>query len=1109
MEKEAYVFPASFAQRRLLFLDQLEPGNPVYNIAAAVRLRGRLDPVALERSLNEVVARHESLRTVFTVSEGEPLQVIIPSLTLGLPVLELPPLPDEEREAEVRRLAAEAAQHPFDLAEGPLLRASLVRAAEEEHVLLLTVHHIVSDGWSMGVLVREVAALYEAFTEGKQSPLAELPLQYADYAQWQREWLQGETLEAELAYWREQLAGAPPMLELPTDRPRPPLQTYRGEKQTLLLSEGLTAALRELSRREGCTLFMTLLAAFKLLLYRHTGQEDIVVGSPIAGRTRAEIEDLIGFFLNTLVLRTRLSGELTFRALLGRVREVTLGAYAHQDVPFEQLLEELQPERDLSRTPLFQVFFNMMNFPELDIRLPGLEVKLIAPPELGSKFDLTLYVEERGRGLAFEMVWNAELFRRARAAEMLEQLRHLLTQVAANPDEQLGRFSLVTPTAEQFLPNPALPLGEKWEGAVHELFARHARRAPGRTAVRDSREVWTYGELEARSNQLARRLIAGGVRPEDRVAIYASREASLVWALLGVMKAGAAFVVLDPAYPASRLADYVALAQPRGWLQLESAGRPPAELEEFIEALAGGCRLTLPPRSAVEAAGFLAEHSTEDPGVVRGPDDLAYISFTSGSTGMPKGIMGRHGPLTHFLPWLVRAFGLDESDRYSMLSGLSHDPLHRDIFTPMQLGACICVPDAEEIETPGQLAEWMRREGVTVAHLTPAMGQVLTERPADAPPCEIGSLRYAFFVGDILTRGDVAKLQRLAPGMTCVNYYGSTETQRAVSYYVVPAAAVGAQEGAGGGEPGREVIPLGRGIEDVQLLVLNPARQLAGVGEVGEIYFRSPHLARGYLGDETLTRERFIPNWMTGRPRDVLYRTGDLGRYMPDGNVEPLGRADHQVKIRGFRVELGEIEALLGAHPSVHKVVVIAREDRPGDKRLAAYVVAQSGRSADEGELRDFLRRRLPDYMVPQAFVMLDSLPLTPNGKVDRRALPEPTGAHAEPGESFVAPRTTIERELARVWSEVLGVERVGVNDNFFKAGGHSLLAIQLISRLYDAFGVKLSLRRFFESPTVAGLSVAVVQAQAEQADRENMARILAELEGHPAADAASSAGGA
>jgi len=1072
---DVFVFPASFAQQRLWLLDQLQPGDPTYNITAAVRLRGQLNVAALTESLNEVVQRHESLRTTFAVVEGRPVQIVQAGLRLTVPVLALQGLPAAAREAEFQILATFEAQRPFDLSAGPLLRAALVQLGAQEHVLLLNMHHIISDGWSMNVLIGEVAALYTAFVAGRPGSLPELPIQYADFTAWQQEWLQGAVLETQLAYWKQQLAGAPAVLELPADRPRPPVRTFRSASQSLVLSPVLGEAVRGFSRRKGVTLFMTLLAAFKVLLSRYTGQDDIVVGAPIAGRSRAETQGLIGFFLNTLVLRTDLAGDPSFEQVLERVRAMTVGAYAHQDLPFEHLLEALQPARDLSRTPLFQVFFNMLNLPGAEVSLPDLEVEFMSPPEVGAKFDLTLYVREPGERIAFGAVYNADLFGPERVTQMLQQLEHLLAQAVARPEQEISRFTLVTSAAAaELLPNPTQPLRDDWQESVHTLFAQQAQRTPARVAISDQHEVWTYRELDDLSNRLANYLRAQGIEAEDVVVIYGHRSASLVWALLAVMKAGATFIILDPAHPAPRIIEYLKLAQPQGWIHLDAAGALPTALAEFVSALPCRCKLTLARRGDARAQHLLAEYPATDPCVPVGPDSLAYLAFTSGSTGTPKGVEGRHGPLTHFLPWMQQTFGLHEDDRYSMLSGLSHDPLHRDIFTPLTLGARICIPAQEVIETPGSLARWLQQEGVTIANLTPAMGQLLTECAAAAATVVVPSLRYAFLVGDVLTRRDVARLKNLAPALTCINFYGATETQRAVSYFVVPAAMC---EMPANGQA-KEILPLGKGIADVQLLVLNKVGQLAGVGELGEIYLRSPHVARGYRGDPALTAARFIANPFTHQPGDRLYKTGDLGRYLPDGNVEPLGRADFQIKIRGFRIEPGEIEAVLGGHAAVREAVVIAREDVPGDKRLVAYIVAVAGACPAAQELRVFLKERLPDYMVPAAFVLLDALPLTPNRKVDRRALPPPTETQTELEAGAGRARTRVEQKLVDIWAEVLKREHVQIEDNFFELGGHSLLAIQCLARMRTEFKVELPLRRLFELPTVAGLAACIEALQ-------------------------------
>ncbi|HZG52296.1 MAG TPA: amino acid adenylation domain-containing protein, partial [Pyrinomonadaceae bacterium] len=1013
--------PLSHAQQRLWLLDQLYAGEAAFNIAAAVRLKGALDAGALARSLSEIVRRHEALRTTFHATPAGPTQIVNSSFALPLPLTDLRHYEEAERQREAARLADEEARRPFDLARGPLVRAALLRLADELHVLLLTMHHIVSDGQSMGVVVRELGALYAADCAGRPSPLADLPIQYADFAAWQQEPAQRDALRTQLDYWVRTLEDAPRVLELPADYARPRLQSFHGASATKTIPPAVGQSLHELARSEGATLYMTLLAAFSLLLHRYTGLNDIVVGAPIAGRNRPETEDLIGCFLNSLAFRIDLKGRATFRELLRGVRETTLAAYSHQDVPFEMLIESLQVERDLSRTPLFQVFFNMPNVPQ-EVTLAGLEVELLPMPESGSKFDLTLYVQEDESGaIRVTASYSTDLFKESRIEELLRQYQHLLTQVAARADERLVGYSLVTPEAARILPDPTAALDGGWLGSAAELFTRQAKRVPERTAVKDPRESWTYRELDERSNQLAQYLVAHGVGHEDVVAIYAHRSAPLVWATIGVLKAGAAFVMLDPSYPAARLIDCLDIAAPRAWLQLTGAGALPPMLEAYVEAAGFCCRLSLAPRGDAAAADDPL-HGAPIGGVdvVVAPDDLAYIAFTSGSTGRPKGIAGRHSPLTHFLPWVAETFDLRDTDRFTMLSGLSHDPLHRDIFTPLLLGATLCIPDPDDIGAPGKLPRWMRREALSIAHLTPAMAQLLTEETPGAQLLPVESLRYTFLVGDVLTRQDVSRLRRLAPSVTCVNYFGTTETQRAVSYHVTDHGADAQQDSDGCAA--KEVLPLGRGIKDVQLLVLNATGALAGCGEVGEIYMRSPHLARGYVGDEALTAERFLPNHFTRAEGDRLYRTGDLGRYLPDGQVEPMGRADHQVKVRGFRIELGEVEAALRSLAGVGACAVVAAGEGAG-RRLVGYVVRTGDASAagDEGwerGMREALRERLPDYMVPGLLVELEALPVTPNGKVNRKALAERAAGETsrETGRAGAgeAGQTELEQSLCR-----------------------------------------------------------------------------------------------
>ncbi|WP_420124962.1 non-ribosomal peptide synthase/polyketide synthase [Longimicrobium sp.] len=1049
--------PVTFAQERLWFVDALDPGSPVYAIPFSYGITGRLDPDALRRALAELVRRHEPLRTTLPAVDGAPVQRIAPPpATFDLPVADLRHLPEDERRAEARRLEDEARRHRFDLARGPLFRASLVRMADAEHHLLLNIHHAIGDGWSLGVLREELSALYGAFSRGEASPLPEAALQYADYAVWQRERLSGDAQGRQVEFWRQALAGAPALLELPTDRPRPPVESHRGALERLVVPSGLTAEVHALARREGSTLFMVLLAALDVVLGRLAGQEDVVIGTPIAGRTRAETDRMVGLFLNSLALRTDLSGDPSFRELLRRVRETTLNAYAHQDLPFERVLEEVRPERSMAHAPVFQVMLNLGNFQRGTLKAEGLEVAEASPgADAASKFDLTLYVRERDGGIHVNLVYAADLFDAARMRGLLAQLEGVLRQAAAAPETRIGALSLATDAARGVLPDPARPIeAEPWRGAVHETFAARAAATPDALAISAAGETWTYAELDAAANRIAHRLIDGGVRSGDVVAVYAHRSPALVRALLGAWKAGAAFAVLDPAYPPARLAAQAGAARPAALLRISAAGEVPAEV---AAALAESTRLTVVLAADSKDDG-LGGFPSAAPAVSVAADDLAYVAFTSGTTGTPKAIAGTHRPLAHFFGWYARELGIGTADRFSLLSGLAHDPLLRDVFAPLAVGGSIAIPDPGQVGTPGWLAGWMADQGITVAHLTPAMAQVLATGAGDT---RLPALRLACFGGDVLRAADVERLRAAAPNAEAVNFYGATETPQAMGWFRLPADL--AQLGA--------AVPVGRGIEGVDLLVITPSGALAGIGERGEIAVRTPYLSRGYLNDAELTAARFIPNPLTGDPADRVYRTGDLGRYRPDGSVEPAGRVDGQVKVRGFRVELGEIEAALAKHPAVAEAVVAVRGEDP-DRVLVAYAVPREGAGIDAEALRAHLKAILPDYMVPAAFVALAAVPLTANGKVDRRALPEPVISAEETRPT--APRTPAEEILVQIWVEVLRRESVGVHDDFFALGGHSLLATRLLARVQNALGVVVPLRALFEGPTVAELAVRV-----------------------------------
>jgi amino acid adenylation domain-containing protein len=1066
------LIPASFSQQRLWFLHELDPKSTAYNISSVFSVRGPLDVPALEEALNALIARHEILRTTFSVVEGTPVQNILPTLSLTLPVTNLTELPVETRETEAGRIALEEARRPFDLRSGPLLRELLLSLGDEHYVFLLNFDHTILDGWSMGILFKELGSLYDAFANRKPLALPLLAVQYADFTVWQREHLQGDAFEVQLEYWKRQLGNDLPTVNFPADYARSAPQSSRGIRKSHGLTKPLTDSIKGLSRREGVTIFMTLLATLKILLHRYSSQADVIVGSTVAGRTHPEIEGLIGFFVNALPLRTDLSGQPSFLDLLKRVRKVCLGAYTHQDMPFEKIVETINPNRDLSRNPLFQIMFNMADVSERVLQLAGCEVRKESFFDPEAKFDITLYAPEQYGALELTIVYNADLFVESRITSLLDQFAHLLAQIAENPQGSIGEYSLVSPSTRALLPNPTEALEDRWEGAIHELCSEKARIMPEKPAVLDSDDILTYRELDLRSTQLANCLTANGIRPKDIVAIYAHRSASLVVALLGILRAGGVFVILDPAYPSARLLAYLSIAQPKGWVQMDDAGELPADLANGVQNLS--CQLRLPTGKHA-LADLLGQQPEVETRVAIRANDPAYIAFTSGSTGEPKGVVGRHGPITHFLPWQTETFDLGASDHFCLLSGLAYNHLHRDVFTPLALGATLYVPPADIVREPAQLVEWLRENSISVLHLTPALGQLLLT----AGPQPLPAVRRVFFGGDVLTRGEVARIRELAPNATIGSFYGATETQRAVGYYEI------SFDFASKDTEANRPIPLGRGIKDVQLLLLNKAGQLAGVGELAELYVRSPHLAERYIADEKLTAERFVTNPFTNDPDDRLYRTGELGRYLPDGNVEWAGRNDRRVNIRGFRVELAEVESVIKQHPAVADAAVVLQDyeipspenlkpetqNTKPDQRLVAYVVPELDQPLSLDGLRSFLSARLPDYMVPSHFLILGRLPLTPNGKVDYEALPPADDLPGVSEGSSRSPQTALERTLGEIFAQVLGLEQVGVNDNFFRHGGHSLLAAQVAARVRETFGVALDLRSFVETPTVASLA--------------------------------------
>ncbi len=1042
----------SFAQERLWFLEQLEPGQAFNNVPVALRLKGPLNLGALEQSLTEILRRHKVLRTTFAKVQGKPVASPAPPCPFSVPVEDLSAADPAARGAKARHLAAEEARQPMDLSRSPLLRTRLLRLGTEDHLLVLVLHHSVSDGWSMGVFHRELAALYEAFSQGRPSPLPELPIDYADFAAWQRQWLQGEVLEDQLAYWKRQLGGKLPALDLPTDRPRPPLQTFRGAVKSFALGPELTAALKALSRREEVTLFMTLLAAFQTLLHRHTGQEDLLVGSPIAGRTRTETEGLIGLFLNTLVLRTDLSGDPTFRELLKRVRQVALEAYAHQDLPFEKLVDALQPERDLSRPPLFQVMFTLQNLPLQPLELAGLNIHPTPLDSGTAKFDLTLTLAEQEGGLAGAVEYNTDLFDEPTIGRLIGHLQTLLEGVTANPDDHISRVPIL-PEAERH--QVLLEWNDTYaevpkDKCVHHLFEEQAARTPEAVAVIFADQQLTYRELNARANQLARQLQGAGVGPDARVGICVTRSLEMMIGLLGILKAGGAYVPMDPAYPAERLAFMLEDAQLSVLLtQKKLADLLPPHPAKVI------CLDSFVEETAAEATA----QASSNPQSAATPDHLAYVIYTSGSTGKPKGVMVRHRNVANIITATDAVIG-PEPGVWLAVTSISFDISVVELFWTLARGFKVVI-QGEEGKASGQaqppeqapaadysIAAQISRHGVTHLQCTPTLASMMIQDPKTLRA--LRGLRKFLLGGEALS---AALIEQLTGCGEIFNMYGPTETTVWSTAHPVSRA----------GSP----VAIGRPIANTEIYLLDRRLQPVPIGVPGELFIGGAGVARGYLNREELTAERFIPHPFSAQPGARLYRTGDLARYWPDGTIEFLGRLDHQVKLRGFRIELGEIEAALRQYPAVRECVVAVREVAANDQRLVGYVVPQPDTAPAALELRHFLQKKLPDYMVPATFVMLAALPLTPNGKVDRKALPGPEAFPAGPAAGYEPAQTRLEKSIASLWQELLHVESVGLNHNFFDLGGHSLLVVQLHARLCQMLHLDIPVIKLFQYPTI------------------------------------------
>ena len=1041
----------SFAQERFWVLDSLAPNNPFYNESVAFRISGKLNIKALEQSFNEIFRRHEALRTSFVMKDEQLVQVISDNWDFNLSIVDATTTPNPE--GKIQTFITEEAKRTFNLKEGLLLRPALLKLGEEDWVLLITVHHIVFDKWSESLLFQELTVLYEAFDSGKPSPLPELPIQYADFAHWQHRWLKNEVLNKQLDYWQQQLRGSLPRLQLPTDYPYPPNRDYRGAKKHLVLPKNLTEALRTLSRQESATLFMTLLAAFKTLLYRYTGEEDIIVGTPVAGRNQIKTEKLMGCFLNSLAMRSDLSGNPTFKQLLHRVTKVVQQAYAHQDIPFEKILEKVNVDRSQSHSPVFDVMLNLLNTPQKALELSGVTLTPLELLEPDSQFSMTLYVKEHGSELHLILLYQQALFSSERMVCLLNQFQYLLEEIVANPDKPIKSYSLVTPESSSLLPDSSVALPEPQYELVTNLFASWVKSTPEYPAISQGGRTWSYSELSASAHALAQVLRSKGIEKGEPVAVCGSRSFGLIASIIGILLNGNVLLTVDQNLPQQRQQLILTEAKAKYLLYVGNQSSADEWMGESVEII----NVTEDTGLAVNTA-IVNPQTIELPGIT--PEDVAYIFFTSGTTGIPKGVLGVHKALSHFLDWQRQTFNVEPKDRIAQLTGLSFDAILRDIFLPLTSGSTLCLLEPTADLSSSYILPWLEKERISLLHTVPTLAQSwLVDIPSGI---SLRELRRVFFSGEPLTAQLINRWREAFPEAgEIINFYGPTETTMVKFYYPVPAD-----------QPLPAVQPVGYPQPSTQGLLLGENNQLCGIGETCQIVIRTPFRTLGYINAPEESHKQFVKNPYRDDDRDLLYYTGDRGRYRLDGSLEILGRIDHQVKIRGMRIEPGEIEAVLNQHPTVGQTLILAHEIAPGDKRLVAYIIPNREQACTNEELRDFLKQRLPNFMIPSAFVILDAFPRTPNGKVNRRALPIPDFTQHESEATFVAPRDELERELTKIWKKVLGIKSIGVKDNFFDLGGNSLLAVSLIAKIQKTFDKNLSLVTIFqEASTIEQLA--------------------------------------
>ena len=1040
--------PLSFAQERLWFLEQLEPEAAVYNICRASRLLGNLSASALEASLNEIVSRHETLRTAFRSIDGKPVQIVQPSADISIKTVDLSSLSEDTRQTDIALTIKAETERAFDLSTGQLLRCTVIRARNDDHVVILATHHSVSDAWSMGILTRELWRLYEAFSKGKPSPLKHLPVQYSDYAVWQRNWLQGGVLKWQLDYWKERLRDLP-VLDLPTDRLRKPRQSFCGARLAIVLPEELTRSVNELSASLAVTPFMTLLASFQVLLYRYTGQEDLVVGSPVANRRRPEVEGLIGFFVNTLVLRADLSGNPSFSEFLLRVRETCIGADANQDLPFEKLVQELQPERDQSRNPLFQVMFVLQNATRPFTGIAGLRTEPVEIATTRSPFDLSLFLRERDGKYIGYIEYSTDLFDRDRIERMAGHYRTLLEAIVADPNQSIATVPILTEAERHQILVEWNDTAADYptDKCIHHLFEEQVEQTPDVIALEFEDQQITYRELNQRANQLAHYLRRLGIGPEKLVGLCVDRSIEMVVGLLGILKGGGAYVPLDPAYPKERLR--FMLEDSYAWIlltkeRLVANGRWKANDGDPLYSIFD---LRLPVVCLDRDRQKIEQQSRDNPSRNNTPQNLAYVIYTSGSTGKPKGVAVEHRNTTALLHWARCVFTPKELSAVLASTSICFDLSVFELFVPLSGGGKVIL-----VENVLELPNCTGRHQVTLINTVPsAMAELLgmNSLPESLQTVNLaGEPLRCDLVEQIYSCGNVNKVYDL---------YGPSETTT-YSTFTLRAS--------------NQPSTIGRPIANTRIYILDGSLQPVPVGVTGEIFIGGAGVAREYLNRPELTAEMFIADLFKKGQGGRLYRTGDWGRYLPNGNIEFIGRMDNQVKIRGYRIELGEIETILTTHPTVKDCVIVACESEArSGKNLVGYVVPKQPSVLSGSELHSYLQDKLPEYMIPTSFVVLEALPLMPNGKVDRNSLPAPEGTRLPPTAEFVPPRTEIEELMAQTWRGVLNIENIGIHDNFFELGGHSLLAVQLVAALAPVFSKDVPVHVLFDAPTVAELT--------------------------------------